>query len=110
MPWRPAVDPDAGGDEPRPLTEVLDQVLAGLGAPSADVIVAIVTRWSELVGAEVAPHVAPVAVEHGRLSLVADSPAWASHVRWSEPDLLNRLADLVGPGVVTTVALRVARR
>lgn len=100
---------DDSGPEPRSVPEVLDQVLAGLGVPSADAVVTVSERWSDLVGAEVAPHVRPVSIEHGRLTVVADSPAWASHLRWAEAQLLVQLAELIGPGVVTTVALRVAR-
>ncbi len=95
---------------PRPLTEVLDQVLASLGVPSGDVVVKISAHWTDLLGAEVAPHVTPLSVEHGRLTMVADSPAWASHLRWAEADLLRRLTDLIGPDIVTAVVLRVARR
>jgi predicted nucleic acid-binding Zn ribbon protein len=102
-------DPDDAGPEPYPLPGVLDQVLAGLGAPSADAVVTISERWSDLIGAEVAGHVRPVSVERGRLTLLADSPAWASHVRWAEADLLSRLAAMIGPDVVTAVAIRTAR-
>jgi predicted nucleic acid-binding Zn ribbon protein len=98
------------GPEPRPMPEILDQVLAGLGAPSADAVVTVSERWSDLIGAEVAVHVTPVSIEHGRLTMVADSPAWASHVRWCEADLVARLAVLIGPDVVTAVAVRTARR
>ena len=76
---------DDMGPEPRPMPEILDQVLAGLGAPSADAVVTVSERWSDLIGAEVAAHVTPVSIEHGRLTMVADSPAWASHVRWARP-------------------------
>ena len=109
MRWEPLPDPDDMGPDPRPMPEVLDQVLAGLGAPSADAVVTVSERWSDLIGAEVAAHVTPVSIEHGRLTMVADSPAWASHVRWAEADLIARLAALIGPDVVRTVAIRTAR-
>jgi len=108
--WRTMIDPEDPGAEPHHLPDVLDQVLAGLGVPSSNAVIAITERWAELIGAEVAPHVVPVSVDHGRLSVAADSPAWASHLRWAEAELLTRLAELVGPDVVTTVVVRVARR
>lgn len=109
VPWTPLPDPEDAGPEPRPLPEVLDQVLAGLGVPSADAVVTISERWNDLIGSEVAAHVRPMAVDHGRLTMVADSPAWASHVRWAEADLLRRLGALIGPGVITAIAIRTAR-
>lgn len=109
MPWTPLPDPEDSGPDPRRLPEVLDQVLAGLGAPSADAVVTISERWPDLIGAEVAAHVTPVSVEHGRLTMQADGPAWASHVRWAEADLLSRLAAMIGPDVVTSVMIRTAR-
>ncbi len=109
MPWTPLPDPEDAGPEPQPLPQVLDQVLAGLGAPSAEAVVTISERWKDLIGAEVAAHVTPVSVERGRLTILADGPAWASHVRWAEADLLARLAAMIGPDVVTTVAIRTAR-
>ncbi len=109
MPWTPLPDPDDVGPEPQPLPKILDQVLAGLGAPSAEAVVTISERWNDLIGAEVAGHVRPVSVENGRLTILADSPAWASHVRWAEADLLARLAVMIGPDVVTAVAIRTAR-
>ena len=109
VPWSPLPDPDEDGAPARPLKQVLDQVLAGLGAPSVDTVITITERWAELVGTEVAPHARPVAVEHGRLTVVVDNPAWASHFRWAEPELVRRLSELVGTGVVERVATRVAR-
>ena len=110
MPWSPLPDPDDEGPPPRRLPEVLDQVLAGLGAPSVDVVVTVAARWPDLVGSEVAPHARPVSIENRRLTVSVDGPAWASHFRWSEAELLARLAALVGDGVVERVVTRVGRR
>lgn len=111
MPWSPLPTRDGrGGPDPAPIAGVLDAVLAGLGGPTADAIVSVHERWDEVVGAEVAPHARPLGIEHGHLRIGVDSPGWASHLRWSEADILARLADLVGPGQVTSVGIRVTRR
>lgn len=109
VPWSPLPDHDGEGPPPAQLPEVLDQLLAGLGAPSTDVVIAVAERWSELVGAEIAPHANPVSIERGRLTVSVDNPAWASHLRWSEADLLARLGVMVGDGIITSVITRVAR-
>lgn len=89
---------------------LLDAVMAGLGGPTVGAVVVVHERWNEVVGPEVAPHARPVGVADGRLTVAVDSPGWASHLRWSEGEILARLATLIGPGEVTSVQLRVGRR
>ncbi|MBX3284911.1 MAG: DUF721 domain-containing protein [Acidimicrobiales bacterium] len=111
MPWSPLPTSDArGGSEPAPLAGALDAVLASLGAPSRDAIVVVHERWAEVVGPEVAEHARPLAIESGQLRIGVDSPGWASHLRWSEADIVARIAQLVGAGEVTSVQVRVRAR
>lgn len=111
MPWSPLPTRDGdAGPGPAPLSGVLDAVLAGLGGPSVQAIVVVHERWTEVVGAEVAPHARPVTIEDRQLQIGVDGPAWASHLRWSEGEILTRLATLIGPGEVTSVSVRVSRR
>ena len=84
-------------------------VTAGLGAPGVDVVVTVHQRWAEIVGEEVADHVRPLGIEAGRLKVAADGPAWASHLRWSEAEIVGRLADLLGPDQITGIVVRVVR-
>lgn len=111
MPWSPLPTPDARrGPEPAPLATALDAVLASLGAPSREAIVVVHERWAEVVGQEVADHARPLAIEAGVLRIGVDGPGWASHLRWSEADIVGRIAELVGPGEVTGVQVRVRAR
>ena len=45
----------------------------------------------------------------GRLKVAADGPAWASPLRWSEAEIVGRLAALLGPVQITGVVVRVVR-
>ncbi|MGI8754785.1 MAG: DciA family protein [Acidimicrobiales bacterium] len=112
MPWSPLPTSDGGerGPTPSRLPDLLDRVLAGLGAPSVAHVVVIHERWAEVVGAEMVAHCSPVSVEGGRLRIAVDSPAWASHLRWSETEILARLDGLIGPGTVTSIHPRFGRR
>ncbi|WP_421118000.1 DciA family protein [Aquihabitans daechungensis] len=112
MPWSKLPTSDGMGDEPDPATlpQLLDTVLAGMGAPKADAIIAIHEGWSTIVGDELAGHAQPLAVEDGCLRVGVDSPAWASHLRWSEREIVARVDRLVGAGVVTSVTTRILRR
>lgn len=109
MGWSPLRSVDGErASLPVRLPELLDEVLAGLGAPTAATIVLVHDRWPEVVGAEVVGRASPVSIEDGRLLVAVDNPAWANHIRWAEAEILARLAALVGPGVVTSVRTRLA--
>ncbi len=63
----------------------------------------VFARWEELVGEEVAAHATPEAFDDGRLVVRAGSTAWATQLRLLAPTLLRRLAEELGPGIVTVV-------
>ena len=87
MPWSPLPSRQDASSDPVPLRESVDRVLAGLGAPTIDDLQTVHDQWNDLVGAGVADHAQPVSIEHGRLVVSVDDPAWASQLRWAEPDL-----------------------
>jgi len=105
MTWRPL--PDADGPAPRPLTDGLDRVLRGLGAPPVDVLTRIFAAWPELVGDAVADAARPVRLDDGRLVVAVDDPVWASQLRWMSTELVERIAATIGAGHVTAVDVRV---
>jgi predicted nucleic acid-binding Zn ribbon protein len=105
MGWRPLP-----GDDHRPPVHVansMERVLRHLGAPSVDALETVFGQWATLVGERVAEHADPVAIENGRLTVRAEDPAWANQLRWLERDLVTRLGDALGPGVVTSIDVRV---
>ena len=92
---------------PRLLVDGLDHVLAGLGAPSASAITAVLAAWDTLLGPELAGHTSAASIEHGRLVVHVDEPAWADRLAWSERQVIARLDALVGVGVVDRLDVRV---
>jgi predicted nucleic acid-binding Zn ribbon protein len=108
MPYSP-LPSESHRAEPVPLSEGLDRVLAGLGAPPVDALTTIRDRWSELVGPQAAEALVPVAVDHGRVVATATSGVWASQAKWLEPALVERAAELLGPGVVEGLVVRTER-
>jgi predicted nucleic acid-binding Zn ribbon protein len=111
VPWSrlPTADSGSTSDAPKALPELLDAVLAGLGAPTSDAIVAIHDGWETIIGPEMVAHAHPVSIEDGCLKVGVDSPAWASHLRWSEQEIISRIDRVVGPDVVRSVATRIVR-
>jgi len=94
---------------PSELSALLDRVVRGMGAPGTDAVQLVFGRWEEVVGGVLAGRTRPVSLEHGTLVLESHDPAVVSHVRWLEQDLLARLGELLGPGRVRSVEVRVRR-
>ena len=99
----------AASSPPSQLQPLLDRVVRGMGAPGTDAVELVFGRWSEVVGGVLAARTRPVALERSTLVLEAADPAVVSHVRYLEQDLVARLAELLGPGRVTAVEVRVRR-
>ena len=93
--------------EPRPLRQSLERLLDGLGAPEIDAVATLVDRWPEVVGQELASRIKAVAIRGAELVVRVEDPGWASQIAWLESQLLDRIADLVGPGRITAVRVRV---
>lgn len=98
---------DDGRRPPVPLAEGLDRALGGLGLPGAVAVRAVFGRWEEMVGAQVADHSQPVSLRGGRLVVVVDEPGWATQLRYLQADLVRRIAEVVGEGVVARIDVRV---
>jgi len=96
------------GDPWRPwhVRESLDRLLAGLRAPSSDVLEAVFGRWHEIVGADLAEHCRPVSVHGDLLTVTAEDPAWASELRWLESEVVARLAEVAGSGRISRLRVR----
>lgn len=97
------------GDAPPPqrVGKALDRVMRGLGAPEASGVHQVFDRWPEVVGEALAARTRPLRIEGSRLVLAVDEPAMATHVKFLQAELLARLEELLGPGRVTALDLRV---
>ena len=98
------------GDEPIELATAVERVLGSLGAPPADLLATVFRRWEEVVGADVARHCRPAAVEGDRLVVLASDSAWASEVRWLADHVLERVNELSSTDRLRTMTVRVAPR
>jgi predicted nucleic acid-binding Zn ribbon protein len=100
--------PTRPGD-PSPLGPLLDRILGGFGAPPADALASLFSRWSDLAGPHLADHGAPAAVSGGTLVVVVDDPLWATEWRYRQGEVLRRCDEALGPGIVERVEVRVRR-
>ncbi len=58
-----------------------------------------------MVGAQIAEHATPAALNDGVLSVTAESTAWATQLRLMQAQLLAKIAAAVGNGVVTSLKI-----
>ncbi|MEO5838148.1 MAG: DUF721 domain-containing protein [Acidimicrobiales bacterium] len=93
-------------EEPAPLGAALDRVLGYLRAPAARTVKTVFTEWPALAGPQLAAHAQPIALRDGELLVEVDDPAWASQLRWLEPELRTRLEALPGGPRIDRIRFR----
>lgn len=97
----------AGADarDPQLFGATVERLVGERGWTTEVAVGGVVGRWEQVVGPDLAAHVAPESFEGGVLALRADSSAWATQVRLLTPTLLRRLAEELGEGVVERVTV-----
>jgi hypothetical protein len=106
MAWRPL---PGNGPAPARLGQVLDRTLRSLGTPSVAGVEVIFERWDEVVGAAMAGRTRPLRIDGDALVVSCDEPAIATHVRFLQAELVERLRQLSGDRRVARIDVRVAQ-
>lgn len=91
------------GRDPVLLGETLARLAAERGWTTDLSVGGVVGRWREVVGDQIADHCTPETFEDGLLVVRTDSTTWAANLRLLVPQLLARLEQEVGAGVVREV-------
>lgn len=109
-PRKRRVDPatgvlDKGGRDPLLLEDQLDSFVVERGWKVDVAVGAVIGRWPQIVGAEIAQHCHPVEFTDAVLTIRADSTAWATQLRMLSSTLLSRLAQEVGEKTVTELRI-----
>lgn len=98
--------PPSRSRDPLLVGQAVDDLMAERGWSDESAIATLTTRWSEIVGADVAEHVTPGTYADGVLTLQADSTTWATQVRLLLPDLQRVIDAEVGHGVVRQIRVQ----
>lgn len=99
-----------------PLGDALASVVRSLGqrpgehAAVGAGTVSVFRCWDDVVGTPVCEHARPIALDDGRLLVEVDQPGWATQLRYLSTTIIERLDGAIGPGVVRSLDVRVARR
>jgi len=92
-----------GARDPQPVGASLGALVGQFGWGADLVGGTLQNRWSELVGPEVAAHCGYESLQAGVLVVRASSTAWATHLTWAVPAMLQRFAAELGEGVVSEI-------
>ena len=103
-PRRSGAGPD--GRDPQLLGAALDRLVSEAGWQVPVSVGGVFGRWEQIVGPQVAEHATPETFQDGRLVVRTTSTTWAAQLRLLRPQLLRRLTDELGPGVVTELSVR----
>ena len=62
--------------------------------------------WTQIVGREIAAHARPAHLSRGRLEIACDHDVWRAELQFLKPELLARLTEEIGEGVVKDIWLK----
>lgn len=97
---------DTDKRDPHPVGAEIDRLVASRGWDADVQVGAVVGRWPDIVGSQVADNVEVVAFEGTVLTVRAVSTAWASQMRLLLSTVIARIDAEVGAGVVTEIVVR----
>lgn len=63
-------------------------------------------QWAEIVGPVNASHTQPERLSRGILYVACDHDTWRTELQYLKPELLKRIAEVVGAGAVKEIFLR----
>lgn len=94
------------GRDPSLLGDQMDRLLLDRGWNLDVAVGAVMGRWPEIVGPDVAEHCKPVTFSDGVLTVRADSTAWTTQMRLMSSTILGRLESEVGKDAVTELRVQ----
>ncbi|WP_247746084.1 DUF721 domain-containing protein [Streptomyces oryzae] len=96
------------GRDPLPLGVAINRLLVERGWETPAAVAAVMGRWPQLVGPEVAKHCEPLRYDEEERTLLVrcDSTAWATQLRLLAPRLVARLNEDLGQGSIRLIHVR----
>lgn len=91
--------------DPQPLGDATQDLARSRGWSGQVAEGTVFGRWRVVVGPHIADHAVPVKLTDGVLSVSAESTAWATQLRMVQAQLIAKIADAVGDGVVTSLKI-----
>lgn len=86
--------------DPQLLGSTMDRLLLERGWQVDVAAGAVISRWADIVGPDIAAHAQPKTFENGTLTVRTESTAWASNLTMMASSLLAKIDEAIGVGVV----------
>ena len=78
-------------EDPEKLSNILSDLVTTRDWKKGIAEGTLFTKWSEIVGNEIADHCEPITLFEGKLTIRATSTSWATQLRLIAPDLLKNI-------------------
>ncbi|MEO0009009.1 MAG: DUF721 domain-containing protein [candidate division WOR-3 bacterium] len=91
------------------IAESLPAVLKEIGLAEKVAAFQAVVQWSEIVGPAIARHTRALGIEGQTLLVAVDSPAWMTQLFYLRDEILKKVAEHIGAGLVTEIRLVLKR-
>lgn len=95
-----------GRGEPKTVGEVIDSIVTRLGIRRRLKQAQVVERWDAIVGERIARETKPERVAGNTLFVAASSPVWAQELEFLKREILAKIRDEMGKGVVADIRFR----
>jgi predicted nucleic acid-binding Zn ribbon protein len=95
--------------DPRRIDELLDDLLQALGVARPVDVAQLVENWAELAGEPWGERSRPVLLKDGELVVEVEDGTAATLLKYRQADLIERLGERLGRGLVSTIRVRMAR-
>jgi hypothetical protein len=96
----------SGRGDLSPFDRSIDEVFRRLGLPDPVLMSGIIESWDELAGDPWKGRSKPLIIEERTLFVEAASPSLVAFLRYGSTDLLERLAERFGAGVIDKIEVR----
>lgn len=97
--------PGPDSRDPQPLGPAASDVARSRGWSRQVAEGGVFGRWAAVVGEGIAAHATPTSLTDGVLTVSAESTAWATQLRMVQSQVLAKIADAVGDGVVKALKI-----
>ncbi|HEU4895613.1 MAG TPA: DUF721 domain-containing protein [Acidimicrobiia bacterium] len=91
-------------------SESVDDMFAKLGLPDPVVMAGVSSEWDELAGPPWSGRSRPVYMKGSTLVVEAVSPSMIAFLKYGETELLRRLSERFGEGVVDSIEIKAPGR
>ncbi|GAA3326938.1 MULTISPECIES: DUF721 domain-containing protein [Paeniglutamicibacter] len=91
------------GRDPQEIGNLFGKIVRDRGWSAPVAVGSVLSRWSELVGPQIAAHCIPESFEDSTVVVRCDSTTWATQMRLLSHELLKHFDRELGPGVITVI-------